>query len=100
MGAYAVSKRRCRSRIGYSAGEGDSDEQTQDTGRRDIVLIHGLWMNLEELGGGWAERFRDRGHAVHVPSWPGLDGEPEDLRRDPSRVQHEASSRSSTTTRG
>ena len=31
-------------------------------------------------------RFRDRGYAVLVPSWPGLDGEPAELRRDLSRV--------------
>jgi pimeloyl-ACP methyl ester carboxylesterase len=58
---------------------------TQHTGSRDIVLIHGLW-NTPKTWEGWTKRFRDRGYVVHVPSWPGLDGEPADLRRDPFRV--------------
>ena len=60
---------------------------TQDTRLRDIVLIHGLW-NTPRTWEGWTKRFRDRGYAVHVPSWPGLDGEPADLRRDLSRARH------------
>ena len=82
--AYAVSKRRRRILIGHPAGAGIL-MSTQDTGTRDIVLIHGLWMT-PKCWEGWAERYRGRGHAVHVPSWPGLDGEPEGLRRDPSRM--------------
>src|SRR3712207_9422826 len=32
----------------------------------------------------WVERFEGRGHAVLAPAWPGLEGEVEALRRDPS----------------
>jgi pimeloyl-ACP methyl ester carboxylesterase len=32
----------------------------------------------------WMEHYTDRGHRVLAPAWPGLDREPEELRRDPS----------------
>ena len=35
----------------------------------------------------WIERYSDRGHQVLAPAWPGLDGEPEELRRDPSPLR-------------
>ena len=48
-----------------------------------IVLIHGMWMTGLSWEH-WAERYRGLGHEVLAPSWPGLDKEPEELRRDPS----------------
>jgi pimeloyl-ACP methyl ester carboxylesterase len=53
------------------------------TDRHTIVLIHGMWMTPLSWEH-WAERYRGRGHAVLAPAWPGLDREPEELRRDPS----------------
>jgi pimeloyl-ACP methyl ester carboxylesterase len=48
-----------------------------------IVLIHGLWLHPRSWEG-WKERFESRGHQVLAPGWPRLQGEVEDIRRDPS----------------
>jgi pimeloyl-ACP methyl ester carboxylesterase len=48
-----------------------------------IVLIHGMWMTPLSWEH-WAERFRQQGHEVIAPAWPGLDREPAELRADPS----------------
>lgn len=47
-----------------------------------IVLIHGLWMTPLSWEK-WVERYEDRGHRVLAPAWPGMEGEVEELRRDP-----------------
>jgi pimeloyl-ACP methyl ester carboxylesterase len=50
-----------------------------------IVLIHGLWLTPRS----W-ESFRtfytERGYKVHAPPWPRIEGEVEDIRRDPSAL--------------
>jgi len=52
-----------------------------------IVLIHGLWMTPSSWDT-WAGRFRDAGHQVIVPGWPGIDDRtPQDVRRDPSALE-------------
>jgi pimeloyl-ACP methyl ester carboxylesterase len=51
----------------------------------DVVLIHGLWMTPRSWEK-WIERFQARGHRVLAPPWPGLEGEVEELRRDPSPI--------------
>lgn len=48
-----------------------------------IVLIHGLWMTARSWEH-WAQRYSDAGYRVIADSWPGLDSEVENLRRDPS----------------
>ena len=48
-----------------------------------IVLIHGLWMTPRSWEK-WIERYEARGYRVIAPSWPGLEGEVEALRADPS----------------
>ncbi len=48
-----------------------------------IVLIHGLWMTPRSWEH-WKERYESRGHEVITPPWPGLDGEVEALRADPT----------------
>jgi pimeloyl-ACP methyl ester carboxylesterase len=48
-----------------------------------VVLIHGLWMTPRSWEH-WKERFESRGHRVIAPPWPGLDGEVEALRADPT----------------
>jgi alpha-beta hydrolase superfamily lysophospholipase len=48
-----------------------------------IVLVHGLWLTPRSWEG-WKERFEARGHDVLAPAWPRIQGEVEDVRRDPS----------------
>ncbi len=48
-----------------------------------VVLIHGLWLTPRSWEG-WKDRFENRGHQVLTPSWPHMEGEVEELRRDPS----------------
>jgi pimeloyl-ACP methyl ester carboxylesterase len=48
-----------------------------------IVLIHGLWMTPRSWEG-WIERYESRGHKVLAPAWGGIEGEVEELNRDPS----------------
>src|SRR5437868_3492062 len=52
-----------------------------------IVLIHGLWMTALSWEH-WAARYADRGFTVIARSWPGMDGDVEALRRDPSAIEH------------
>jgi pimeloyl-ACP methyl ester carboxylesterase len=52
-----------------------------------IVLIHGLWMTPLSWEH-WAERYRARGYDVLAPAWPGMDGDIEHLRADPTAVEH------------
>ncbi|HTX09131.1 MAG TPA: alpha/beta fold hydrolase [Solirubrobacteraceae bacterium] len=52
-----------------------------------IVLIHGLWMtplSWEQ----WIERYSQRGHDVLAPAWPGLDRDIQELRAEPSGLEH------------
>src|SRR5712691_10176181 len=51
-----------------------------------IVLIHGMWMTPLSWEH-WIDHYTDRGHHVLAPAWPGLDAEPEELRRDPSPLR-------------
>jgi hypothetical protein len=51
-----------------------------------IVLIHGMWMTPLSWEH-WANRYRERGHRVLAPPWPGLDGEPAEIRRDSSPLR-------------
>jgi alpha-beta hydrolase superfamily lysophospholipase len=50
-----------------------------------IVLIHGLWVNALSWEH-WAERYRARGHEVIARGWPGMEGDIEALRADPSGI--------------
>ena len=51
-----------------------------------IVLIHGMWMTPLSWEH-WDNHFSEQGHRVLSPAWPGLDKEPEELRRDPSPLR-------------
>lgn len=53
---------------------------------RDIVLIHGLWMTPRSWEN-WVEHYTNRGHRVLTPTYPGLEGEVEALREDPSAIE-------------
>ncbi|HEY2026368.1 MAG TPA: alpha/beta hydrolase [Gemmatimonadaceae bacterium] len=50
-----------------------------------IVLIHGLWMTALSWEH-WVERYESRGYRVIARSWPGMEGNIDELRRDPSSV--------------
>ena len=50
-----------------------------------IVLVHGLWMTSLSWEN-WVKRYTDKGYRVIAKSWPGLDGDIEQLRRDPSPI--------------
>jgi pimeloyl-ACP methyl ester carboxylesterase len=51
----------------------------------DVLLIHGLWMTPLSWEH-WIERYESRGYRTIAPSWPGMEGDIDDLRRDPSRI--------------
>jgi pimeloyl-ACP methyl ester carboxylesterase len=53
---------------------------------RTIVLIHGLWMTPLSWEK-WVERYEGRGHRVLAPAWPGMEGDVDELRRDPSPMK-------------
>jgi pimeloyl-ACP methyl ester carboxylesterase len=53
--------------------------------KRNIVLINGLWMTAlcwEK----WVKYCTGKGYNVVAKSWPGMDGDIEELRRDPSSI--------------
>jgi pimeloyl-ACP methyl ester carboxylesterase len=50
-----------------------------------IVLIHGLWMT-SLCWEHWIARYTSKGYGVIARSWPGMDGDIEALRRDPSAI--------------
>ena len=52
-----------------------------------IVLIHGLWMTPRSWEN-WTKRYSGRGHEVLAPAWPGLDRDVDELRADPSGIEH------------
>jgi pimeloyl-ACP methyl ester carboxylesterase len=51
-----------------------------------IVLVHGLWLTPRSWEG-WIDRFQKAGYSVIAPSWPGLEGEVEAIRKDPSPLK-------------
>ncbi|GAB3155428.1 alpha/beta fold hydrolase [Micromonospora sonneratiae] len=50
-----------------------------------IVLIHGLWLTPRSWEH-WIDRYMRAGYRVLAPAWPGMEGEVEELRRDPSPI--------------
>ncbi len=60
-----------------------TDATTPDT----IVLIPGLWMTALSWEH-WVARYTSRGFTVIAKSWPGMDGDIDQLRRDPSAIEH------------
>jgi pimeloyl-ACP methyl ester carboxylesterase len=53
------------------------------TAKPTIVLIHGLWLTPRSWEG-WINRYREAGYEVFAPAWPGLEGEVEEIRKNPS----------------
>jgi pimeloyl-ACP methyl ester carboxylesterase len=64
-------------------GENTANPATPNT----IVLIHGLWMTSLSWEH-WIDRYEARSFQVLTPAWPGMDGDIEELRRDPSFIKH------------
>jgi alpha-beta hydrolase superfamily lysophospholipase len=52
-----------------------------------VILIHGLWVTPLSWEH-WIERFRSRGFRVIAPAWPGMERDIEQLRADPSPIDH------------
>jgi alpha-beta hydrolase superfamily lysophospholipase len=50
-----------------------------------VVFVHGLWITPRSWEH-WAARFEGRGQTVLAASWPGVEGEVEELNRDPSPI--------------
>jgi pimeloyl-ACP methyl ester carboxylesterase len=48
-----------------------------------IVLINGLWM-IALSWENWVKHYADKGYRVIATNWPGMEGDIERLRRDPS----------------
>ncbi len=48
-----------------------------------IVLIHGLWLTPLSWEK-WVVRFERNGYKVLAPAWPGMEGDVEELRRNPA----------------
>jgi alpha-beta hydrolase superfamily lysophospholipase len=55
-------------------------------GNPAIVLIHGLWMTPRSWEH-WVQRYQRRGYEVLTPAYPGLEGDVEALREDPSPIE-------------
>lgn len=51
-----------------------------------IMLMHGLWMTPRSWEK-WTEHYARSGYRVLAPPWPGLEGEVESVRRDPSALE-------------
>jgi pimeloyl-ACP methyl ester carboxylesterase len=51
-----------------------------------IVLIPGLWMTAL-CWEHWARHYSDKGYCVVARSWPGMEGDIEQLRRDPGSFE-------------
>ena len=50
-----------------------------------VVLIHGLWMTALSWEH-WVERYEGRGFTVIARSWPGMEGDIDELRADTSAI--------------
>lgn len=53
--------------------------------KQTILLIHGLWMTPLSWEK-WVERYSALGHRVIAPGWPGLEGDVQEIRRNPERI--------------
>jgi pimeloyl-ACP methyl ester carboxylesterase len=62
-------------------------EASQQEAPNTVVLIHGLWMSALSWEK-WVDRYTKRGYRVVARSWPGMEGDIDELRRDPSGIEH------------
>jgi pimeloyl-ACP methyl ester carboxylesterase len=59
--------------------------QPDPAATKTVVLIHGLWLTALSWEH-WVERYKSRGFDVIARSWPGLEGNIDDIRKDPSPI--------------
>jgi len=52
---------------------------------KTIVLIHGLWMTPLSWEN-WTQRFESKGYEVVAPAWPGLEGDINEIRKNPDKL--------------
>ena len=52
----------------------------------NIILIHGLWLTPLSWEG-WKARFEAKGHTVHAPAWPGMEGSVEAVRANTKKYE-------------
>ena len=64
-----------------------SSTASDPTRAETVVLIHGMWMTPRSWEH-WSSHYEKRGHDVLAPAWPGLEAEPEQLRRDPAPLRN------------
>lgn len=62
------------------------DITDSQTTKPTILLVHGLWLTPRSWSA-WIARYERAGFTVLAPSWPGLEGEVEAIRRDPSPLR-------------
>jgi pimeloyl-ACP methyl ester carboxylesterase len=55
--------------------------------QQTIVLIHGLWLTPLSWEK-WIDRYEQDGYHVIAPAWPGMEGDIDKLRADPSGIEH------------
>src|ERR1700693_724690 len=63
--------------------EDRSMEASQQEAPNTVVLIHGLWMTARSWEK-WVDRYTKRGYRVIAKSWPGMDVNIDELRRNPA----------------
>jgi pimeloyl-ACP methyl ester carboxylesterase len=62
--------------------ESEQVERANESGRRPVVFIHGLWL-LPSSWNAWAALFDDAGYAPVTPSWPDDPETIEEARANP-----------------
>lgn len=62
--------------------EQDEVAKANESGRRPVVFVHGLWL-LSSSWDKWRALFEDQGYATIAPGWPDDPGSVEEARRDP-----------------
>jgi pimeloyl-ACP methyl ester carboxylesterase len=58
----------------------------RSTVKPTIVLIHGLWLTPKSWEG-WIDRYQKAGYKVLAPAWPGLEGNIDEIRRNPAALK-------------
>jgi non-heme chloroperoxidase len=65
-----------------TAREAEQVERANASGKRPVVMIHGLWL-LPTSWDNWADRFEEAGYAAVTPSWPDDPETVEEARANP-----------------
>jgi len=63
-----------------------STAPSEPASRQTVLLIHGMWMTPRSWDN-WVDHYTDRGYRAIAPGWPGIDKDPEEIRRDPSPLK-------------